>query len=74
MKRHIQSVHEGIRYSCNQCDLQFTRKGSLNLHIKTIHEGLKFPCNQCDQQFTQKGSVETHIKSIHKKSEHAVNL
>ena len=74
MKRHIQSVHEGIRYSCNQCDLQFTRQGSLNLHIKTIHEGLKFPCNQCDQQFTQKGSVETHIKSIHKKSDHAVDL
>ena len=29
LKRHIQSVHAKIKYSCNQCDHQATEKGSL---------------------------------------------
>ena len=32
-------MHEGVRYSCHQCDSHFARKPSLKEHIETVHEG-----------------------------------
>ena len=37
LKRHIQSVHEGMKYACNQCDYQTLRKDHLNNHINLKH-------------------------------------
>ena len=66
LKRHIQSMHEGIKYACNQCDLKFSQKCSLYPHIKSKHEGVKYVCNQCDQQFTQQSNLSRHVKLMHK--------
>ena len=38
LKIHIQNVHEGIKYSCDQCDQQFTQKIRLKAHMKYRHE------------------------------------
>ena len=37
LKQHIESAHEGIRYSCNQCEKEFTTMGNLRRHIKIMH-------------------------------------
>lgn len=37
LKRHIQSIHEGLRFSCNQCEYQATRQGSLKRHKQNVH-------------------------------------
>ena len=37
LKRHIESIHEGIQYLCNQCGFKSTQKGSLQTHIVSIH-------------------------------------
>ena len=38
LKVHIDSVHEGIRYACDQCDYRATQKSSLNRHFKRMHD------------------------------------
>ena len=47
LTRHILSVHEGVKYDCNQCDFRATRRGILTCHIQSVHEGVKYECNQC---------------------------
>ena len=57
--KHIQSVHEKIKYSCNLCGHQFTQQGNLKTHIQSVHEKIKYSCNLCEYQATtQDGKVE----------------
>merc|ERR1711964_598676 len=65
MKRHIQSVHNGIRYPCPHCDHQATTKGNLKIHTQSVHEGMKHPCPYCDHQASTNGNLKTHIKYVH---------
>ncbi|KAG2132970.1 hypothetical protein DEU56DRAFT_757198 [Suillus clintonianus] len=37
MARHVEEVHMGIVYPCEQCGHTFTRKDTLNKHTKTRH-------------------------------------
>ena len=37
VRRHIRSVHEGVKYACNQCDYQATAQGSLTRHFQSKH-------------------------------------
>ena len=52
------SVHDGVKYSCNQCDSKFSRQDNLKIHKMSVHEGVKYSCNQCDY----KGSHKSHLK------------
>ena len=65
LKMHIQSVHEKIKYSCNQCDHQASSMGNLKTHVQSVHEKIKYSCNQCDHQATTNGHLKTHIQSVH---------
>ena len=38
LKRHIESVHEKVKYPCNQCEKQFTVKRDVKRHVKSVHE------------------------------------
>jgi len=53
------------KFSCDQCNKQFSGKQILKIHIQSKHEGVMFACNQCDKKFTQQGHLATHIKSKH---------
>ena len=35
LKRHIEAVHEKVKYPCDQCEYKFTTNGSLKTHIKS---------------------------------------
>ena len=65
LKRHIESVHEKVKYPCNQCEKQFTQQGNLRKHIESVHEKVKHPCYQCGKQFTQQGHLKGHIRKKH---------
>ena len=40
---HIRSVHEGVKYACNQCDYQASYQNYLTTHhIQSKHEGVKY--------------------------------
>ena len=69
----LQSVHESVRYACNQCDQQFTQERSLKNHIQSKHEGVKYTCNQCDYQAGYQSNLTEHIQSIHEGVKYACN-
>ena len=33
----IKSMHEGVKFPCEQCDYKATQKGKLVIHITLIH-------------------------------------
>ena len=65
MVRHYRSIHEGVKFPCNQCDYHATDSGNLRKHIQYKHEGIKYPCYQCDYQAIQKNHLKRHIQSKH---------
>ena len=58
LKTHKMSVHEMVKYPCNQCESKFTRKGDLNRHKMSVHENIKYPCNQCEYKATHQVNVK----------------
>ena len=65
LKRHVESIHEGIRYSCNKCDYEASNKSHLTKHTQSIHERITYPCLQCNYKATEKGSLKRHSKTKH---------
>ena len=77
----FKSKHEGVKYSCDQCDYQATQKTnnlirhgqskhdgvkySCSTHKKSKHMGVKHPCDQCSYEASQKGHLSRHTKSKH---------
>ena len=56
---------EVVKFPCDQCDYNATRKHRLLTHIKLIHENVNFYCYQCDYKASKKHHLLKHIKSIH---------
>ena len=38
LKKHRESIHEGVRYPCDQCDHKATVKGNLKKHRMAKHQ------------------------------------
>ena len=67
-KEHVESTHEGVRYSCDQCDYRDTTKGHLKEHIESIHEDVLYPCGQCDYRVTTtKGNLKENLENNFKR-------
>ena len=59
------NIHECVRYNCDKCDENFSRKSELTEHINRVHEKIRYNCNQCEKSFSHKGTLKTHIESVH---------
>jgi hypothetical protein len=66
LKRHIKSLHDGVRYNCDKCSFSAKFSGELRDHKKVKHEGLKFICNLCEFQTTSKTFLYNLNLTIHK--------
>ena len=64
LKNHNMSVHESIKYPCNQCESKFTQKGDLKKHIMSVHENVKYPCDQCAFKAAKK-AISKDIKCLY---------
>ena len=75
LRNHTQSIHQGIKYACDECDYKATKQNHLNVHIqaKHKHEGTKFACNQCDYRTAHKPTLRNHILKIHEGIRYACN-
>ena len=83
LKRHIDSVHNGITYDCKQCDYQSTTKKTLEKHIEKKHKGndhqnesgtnlkdrslKKYTCDQCQFKGLSESNLKKHIQNKHVK-------
>ena len=57
MKRHIDSVHECVRYPCDHCNYQAKQKCHLKSHLQSVH-GIKIAPGQ---QFGTPLKVEAQL-------------
>ena len=61
-----ESKHEGVRYSCTQCDYQVTKKSNLQRHKQAKHEQIRrYSCDQCKYQASLQVYLRKHVKSKH---------
>ena len=74
LKRHNESIHKNVTYSCDLCIFKTTRKYSLKYHIesrhleqhiKSIHKNVAYPCEKCDYRTTSQLHLKWHIQSKH---------
>ena len=67
LQRHISSIHDGERHSCNYCEKTYTEKRTLKKHIKAVHEEiLNHKCDLCDVTFEMPSGLQFHMDTIHK--------
>ena len=64
------SIHEGIKYECDQCGHKAARKGDLKRHKMSVHEGVKYQCNQCDYEASRQGNLKSHKVLVHENVEY----
>ena len=58
LKRHVQRQP----HKCNHCNMEFCKKGKLNVHLKSMHTGSKpFMCVCCCKQFSRKSDWKRHM-------------
>ena len=70
LKRHVETVHEGVRYPCNKCDYKSTTDFNLRKHQESKHEGVCYSCDQCKYRATTVGNLQKHVKAIHEGVRH----
>ena len=58
-------MHEGIRYSCDECDWSTIRSDRLKVHIENKHLGIRHFCSQCGFLASTKKYLDRHMKNIH---------
>ena len=55
-----------IKFDCDQCEVQFTRKDNLKKHIRFAHEGIAdFSCPVCKKGFMHKRDFTVHCENVH---------
>ena len=37
LKKHVEAIHEGVRYPCDQCDYRATQPGNVKRHETLKH-------------------------------------
>ena len=55
IKRHVQSVHEGVRYPCTYCNYQATHKCNLKTHIQSVHGQSLNSGTKAERVYTEEG-------------------
>ena len=65
LRKHKRSSHEGVRYSCPECDSKYSHPQALRNHVRSVHEGRLYECDQCDYKAALKPNIEKHKLSKH---------
>ena len=65
LKRHVQSVHEGVLFKCDLCPKTCTRKDKLYRHVQSVHKGVRFKCDLCPNTFGRRALLSAHIRRVH---------
>ena len=65
LKKHIEAIHQGIRYPCDKCPFQGRNKILLKHHIESVHEGKRYYCDQCEFIAFSKYTLRSHVAYKH---------
>ena len=65
-EKHNQEKHNGVKYTCNQCDYESQIFKDLDEHQnENKHEGMKFQCHLCKYRATLQGNLKVHVQAMH---------
>ena len=68
LNKHYKTKHEGVRFSCDECEAVLESKGLFDAH-KYSHEEKraksKYYCDDCDETCSSKEDLENHMKREH---------
>eukprot|EP00092_Neocalanus_flemingeri_P044336 GFUD01049134.1.p1 GENE.GFUD01049134.1~~GFUD01049134.1.p1 ORF type:complete len:670 (+),score=113.47 GFUD01049134.1:59-2011(+) len=62
---HMDAVHKGHVFMCDQCDYSTRHKSNLNSHQKAKHEMRVYKCLLCDVTTSFKQYLQKHMKEKH---------
>ncbi|XP_077982409.1 zinc finger protein ZFAT-like [Glandiceps talaboti] len=65
LRRHMESVHSGIKYKCAECGLETASKYYLKIHMKKHLGGKQYQCTLCAFNTTDETEIKTHIGDLH---------
>ena len=65
LKMHIESIHDGVKYPCDQCNMKFSGRSYLKKHQRSVHEGIRYACNQCEYEAKWQGNLKKHKRVMH---------
>ena len=54
-------MHEGVKFSCEQCDFKYKWKHLLQNHVLSVHKRVTFHCEDCDYKATKKSKHQQHV-------------
>ena len=63
---HKKSVHEGLRFNCEECDLSYATRIGLYTHSYK-HKGILYPCPSCDYKASTSTNLKVHTVGKHDK-------
>jgi len=66
LKKHINSVHVGVKHPCDECDKVFANAGGLYKHKNAVHRKVSHQCKLCDYQYSRSSTLKQHVDSVHK--------
>ena len=62
---HNKTAHTANDYSCEDCDVSFSRRDDLGRHVITVHNEKTYSCAYCEKKFGRTDSLKRHMKSVH---------
>ena len=63
MLAHRRSIHDGVKFKCEYCTKQFSRKNVLRCHISEKHfYKCKTQCSNCSKTFVSKKGLDYHLR------------
>ena len=67
IKKHIEVIHNEVKFSCDQCLHQTTSLSNLKRHIQDKHdaENGKYQCDQCEYKTHRKDRLRDHMHNRH---------
>ena len=64
MKAHYRREHEGLTFSCEQCDKKYTSAYARRNHVRAFHDKKRpFKCKICNKTFPFEQGLSNHTKS-----------
>ena len=61
IKKQKLSVHEGVKFICDQCEYEATTKSHLTEHKKAQPDGVTFDGGQCDYKSSWRSMLVRHV-------------
>ena len=63
LRRHIESVHKGMTYTCTLCSKVYTTLAAMKRHQRTHSQKKDHKCDICHKEFSRQEHILRHKKS-----------